>query len=81
MTSPLPSSLQVLSHPKLWSAAYATSQRYTQSDVRSIVEYARLRGVRVVDAGGAVRAELPDAAAVSHGFSGLVFRGETPRKW
>ena len=48
MTRPLPSSLQVLSHPKLWSAAYATSQRYTQSDVRSIVEYARLRGVRVM---------------------------------
>ena len=34
--------------PKLWEGAYAPSQRYTQADVASIVEYARLRGVRVM---------------------------------
>ena len=39
---------EVKSHPKLWTAAYAPSQRYTQADVASIVEYARLRGVRAI---------------------------------
>ena len=39
---------EVKSYPKLWSAAYAPSQRYTQADVASIVEYARVRGVRVI---------------------------------
>ena len=36
------------SNPKLWEGAYDTSSRYTHSDVRDIVEYARLRGVRVM---------------------------------
>jgi len=39
---------QVKSHPKMWDAAYAPSQRYTQADVAAIVDYARLRGVRVI---------------------------------
>jgi hexosaminidase len=39
---------EVRSHPKLWDAAHGTSQRYTQADVAGIVEYARLRGVRVM---------------------------------
>jgi len=36
------------SSPKLSTAAYALSQRYTHGDVASIVDYARLRGVRVM---------------------------------
>jgi len=39
---------EVKSYPKLWQGAYAPSQRYTQADVASIVEYGRLRGVRVM---------------------------------
>ena len=39
---------EVRSYPKLWQGAYAPSQRYTQADVASIVEYGRLRGVRVM---------------------------------
>jgi len=39
---------EVKTYPKLWEAAYAPSQRYTQADVASIVEYGRLRGVRVM---------------------------------
>ena len=36
------------SSPKLWEGAYSPQERYTQSDVAAIVEYARLRGVRVM---------------------------------
>jgi len=36
------------SNPKLWDGAYNAQSRYTHSDVTSIVEYARLRGVRVM---------------------------------
>lgn len=39
---------QSISSPKLWDGAYSFSERYTQGDVASVVEYARLRGVRVV---------------------------------
>ena len=39
---------EVKSHPKLWNAAHMPSQRYTQADVADIVEYSRLRGVRVM---------------------------------
>jgi len=36
------------SSPKLWKGAYSQAERYTQADVASIVDYARLRGVRVM---------------------------------
>merc|ERR1712187_897603 len=42
------SPFQVKSSPKLWNGAYSELERYTQQDVASIVEYARLRGVRVI---------------------------------
>eukprot|EP00041_Stephanoeca_diplocostata_P015802 m.303241 g.303241 ORF g.303241 m.303241 type:complete len:536 (+) comp20161_c0_seq1:90-1697(+) len=40
--------LQVKSYPKLWNAAYSDVERYIQEDVADVVEYARLRGVRVM---------------------------------
>ena len=40
--------LQSKSSPKLWAGAYSPQERYTQADVASIVEYARLRAVRVM---------------------------------
>eukprot|EP00927_Polykrikos_kofoidii_P041997 TRINITY_DN3586_c0_g1_i3.p1 TRINITY_DN3586_c0_g1~~TRINITY_DN3586_c0_g1_i3.p1 ORF type:complete len:576 (-),score=65.44 TRINITY_DN3586_c0_g1_i3:138-1814(-) len=39
---------EVKSHHKLWKGAFSASERYMQADVASIVEYARLRGVRVM---------------------------------
>lgn len=39
---------QSKSSPKLWQGAYSQAERYTQADVASIVEYARVRGVRVM---------------------------------
>jgi len=38
---------QSKTHPKLWVGSYP-NQRYTQSDIAAVVEYARLRGVRVI---------------------------------
>ena len=35
-------------HPKLWDGAYSSQEKYTQLDARKVVEYARLRGVRVM---------------------------------
>ena len=35
-------------HPKLWDGAFSKQERYTQLDAREIVEYARVRGVRVI---------------------------------
>ncbi len=38
---------QSTTSPKLWQGSFSKAERYTQRDVASIVEYARLRGVRV----------------------------------
>ena len=40
--------MQSKSSPKLWEGAYSKQQRYTQSDIAEVVEFARLRGVRVM---------------------------------
>mmetsp|Transcript_33045 Transcript_33045/g.84405 ORF Transcript_33045/g.84405 Transcript_33045/m.84405 type:complete len:556 (-) Transcript_33045:232-1899(-) len=40
--------VQSHTHPKLWEGAFSRAERYTQADIASIVEYARLRGVRVI---------------------------------
>lgn len=39
---------QVKSSPKLWEGAYSKFERYTVADMEELVEYARLRGVRVI---------------------------------
>lgn len=39
---------QSKSHPKLWEGAFSAEERYTQLDAREVVEYGRLRGVRVI---------------------------------
>ena len=38
---------QSKTYPNLWDGAYSEEERYTQDDIATIVEYARLRGVRV----------------------------------
>jgi len=40
--------LESKSSPKLWSAAWSPQERYVQADIVDVVEYARLRGVRVM---------------------------------
>lgn len=40
--------LESLALPRLWDAAFSAGERYTQHTVREIVEYARVRGIRVV---------------------------------
>jgi hexosaminidase len=50
--------LQVKSNPKLWEGSWSSYERYTQRQVASIVEYARLRGVRVI-----VEFDMPGHAA------------------
>ena len=39
---------QSLTHPKLWAGAFSPQERYSQLDARAVVEYARMRGVRVI---------------------------------
>merc|ERR1719272_1736543 len=39
---------EVKSSPKLWDGAYSSQEKFSQLDVASIVEYARMRGVRVM---------------------------------
>ena len=39
---------QSKTYPKLWDGAYSDQERYTQADIAAVVEYARLRGVRVM---------------------------------
>jgi len=45
-------------YPKLWEGAYSKHERYLQSDITSIVDYAHARGVRVV-----VEFDVPGHAA------------------
>ena len=56
--------------PKLWNGAWSLEERYTQLDARGLVEYARLRGVRVivefVSARGIARLRCPKQAAAGH---------------
>lgn len=40
--------LQIKSWPHLWKGAFSPSQRYLQADVEEVVQYAHLRGVRVM---------------------------------
>lgn len=40
--------LQTKSAPRFWDSAYTPYERYTQSEMRDVVEYARQRGVRVI---------------------------------
>ena len=37
-----------LAYPKLWDGAFSPDERYLQAEVADIVEFARLRGIRVV---------------------------------
>ena len=39
---------EVISRPKLWQAAHSPQERYLQSDIAEIIEFARLRAVRVM---------------------------------
>jgi len=50
--------LQIKSSPKLWNGAWSSQERYIQGDVEDVVEYARLRGVRVM-----VEFDMPGHAA------------------
>jgi hexosaminidase len=49
---------QVKSFPKLWDGAYSEVEKFTQDDVAATVEYARMRGVRVM-----VEFDVPGHAA------------------
>ena len=39
---------EVQSRPKLWQAAHSTQERYLQEDIADVIEFARLRAVRVM---------------------------------
>eukprot|EP00756_Hemistasia_phaeocysticola_P016550 Hpha_TRINITY_DN15482_c6_g2::TRINITY_DN15482_c6_g2_i5::g.172750::m.172750/K12373/HEXA_B; hexosaminidase len=49
---------QSKTYPKLWEGSYSAEERYLQSDIADVVEYARLRGVRVM-----VEFDMPGHAA------------------
>jgi len=40
--------MQSKTYPKLWDGSWSTKERYTQADIASIVEYARVRGIGVI---------------------------------
>jgi hexosaminidase len=40
--------MQSKTYPLMWEGAWSDQERYTQADIASVVEYARLRGVRVM---------------------------------
>ena len=40
--------MQSTTSPKLWEGAFSHQQRYTQADIKAVVDFARLRGVRVM---------------------------------
>jgi hypothetical protein len=35
-------------HPKLWEASWSVQERYSQLDIADVIEFARMRGVRVM---------------------------------
>jgi len=35
-------------HPKLWEASWSVQERYSQLDIAAVIEFARMRGVRVM---------------------------------
>jgi hexosaminidase len=49
---------EVKSRPLLWSGSFSAREKYLQEEVASVVEYARLRGVRVM-----VEFDVPGHAA------------------
>ena len=34
-------------YPLLWEGAYTPAERYSQDDIRALVEYGRMRGIKV----------------------------------
>ena len=40
--------MEIKSYPKLWDNAFSDQERYTQADLANLVEYARVRAVRVM---------------------------------
>ena len=35
-------------HPKLWEASWSVQERYSQLDIADVIEFARMRGIRVM---------------------------------
>ena len=35
-------------HPKLWTASWSVQERYSQLDIADVIEFARMRGIRVM---------------------------------